>query len=323
MAKSFFDSPLNLDPKAGDMTDIIFKSAQMSLEKRERQRQAIQGVVDTFMTVAKLNQEKTRMEMQDRVAKAGLEFKQQQLEETQKKNAFDQLYKAGVLGHGPMAKAQKPELPTTLVNDDGKTVREFPPEAGKIMRVPNKEDVGKDALTQANEVSKTKALLDIAFNEVMSLAEQGKTGVIGGRQSQLMGSGFGELAEKAGFGKQEKSVQAIEGLNGLLLTRVAKTLGKEAGNLAIQESERLRPLMFDILNSTPVIIDKRRFWDLVFEELESLGPAVSPMDAQAKLRAAEARARIRKSVDIINPQSKSSSDPERNQLLRQISEGLR
>ena len=68
-----FFKPMNQAPQTGDLTEVIFKAAQMSMAQREQQRQAVQGVVNTFLTLAKLKQEDTKVKMDDLQARAVLE----------------------------------------------------------------------------------------------------------------------------------------------------------------------------------------------------------------------------------------------------------
>src|SRR3990167_10361426 len=157
MADDFF-KPLNLDPKAVDMTDIIFKSAQLSLEKRERQRKAIQGVVDTFMTMAKLNQEKIRQDTENTRAEALLGLQREKFE-------FDKETERNKQNKPPA-----PQEPTTLISEDtGEVLRTFGPELGKIVKssgmVTPQKQKDRDV-----EDQKTKALIDLSFAEVMTLA---------------------------------------------------------------------------------------------------------------------------------------------------------
>ena len=230
MAKSFFDSPLNLDPKAGDMTDIIFKSAQMSLEKRERQRQAIQGVVDTFMTVAKLNQEKTRMEMQDRVAKAGLEFQ---------RNAHEDKMDLG--WDGLDAKQNKPGKPTSFRDPNtGKITDTYGPELGTVKNNP------RDQVQNSIDKINAAAIIDINTVEaqVQALAKRyaGVTSESGlGNQLQAHWDAVWQS-----FVKDEGSsdIVALNSESSLFETFYAKSLGKEVGALTDQERKAARKLVF-------------------------------------------------------------------------------
>ena len=196
--KSMF-GPLNLDPKAGDMTDIIFKSAQMSLEKRERQRQAIKGVVDTFMTVAKLNQEKTRMEMQDRVAQAGLGETRRQRTETERHNKASEA--ENVAKRNQPGTIYNAETDSFINTPAGKKFEGFIPR--QVIPGAAKTGEKKQNLTAAREIIKDH------FNNFRGLAK----GRVGGAVQTIKGAtGIGEDADKIGpFKTQSQSNATIVG----------------------------------------------------------------------------------------------------------------
>lgn len=203
-----FFKPLGVQPSSGDLTQTIFQAAQLAQAKRETQRQAIQGLIDTFITVSKLNQEKIKMDQDMQNARAALEINQQELAIKQEQLELDK------------EKAGRSDIIYDPSEDKFRPVPKGFNFSGFIPFDPHSQLRGQF----------TKDL--IALNTVEGQLERIYQEAQGTESSRVVG-GLRELSGLLGF---DPAVQKINNQE-LMRTFIARMLGKEVGNLTETEQQ--------------------------------------------------------------------------------------
>lgn len=241
----FFKS-LGIQPSSGDVTETIFRAAQLAQSNRERQRQAIQGVVDTFLTVSKLNMEKERMKMEQMVAQATIDLNNRKFQQDQEEFKLAQQKALGEIGLGPLADVEAVFNPNTGKMESlgpGRTFKGSLPTMG-----------GMDGRDQKLSEAYKKALRDTLTiqNQIESLFKQSEeAGVPSGLFLGMLKKSA--LALYPGLVPELASVESQRGIfEGLF----AKSIGKEAGNLTLYERQSASKL-FPNPTDTPILAKRK------------------------------------------------------------------
>jgi len=214
----------NVQPQfeLGNLTETMFKAQQLSLQRQEQQRRSTQGLLDTFLTLAKLNQERINAEMDNMSAVATLE-------ELQRSHAVAEQEKAARLQLDrerlglEREQLNRPSSFTPIDPKTGEALKSvLGPPGSKFDFIPTEP---RDPLEK-----KSSELIQSAKDAYLQIS-----GLFNNFADTAYGRIEGTKQAAYGMAGHNPRYRSLEGARGLFTSYAIKTIGRDAANVAVAE----------------------------------------------------------------------------------------